>query len=174
MISKVKSLEEIVEIIKELKKQGKTIVTTNGAFDLIHVGHVRNLEFCKKQGDVLIVGLNSDSSIKQYKSEKRPIIPQDQRAEVISGLESVDYIFIFNETFPIPFLEKIKPDVHVKGSEYVRKLPETEIVEKNGGKIVFRPIPKDEPCTTKIIKKITETSGDNKWMLLMILKKRKF
>ena len=78
--------------------------------------------------------------------------------EICNLQEQLNNILTINKSF----LEKIKPDVHVKGSEYVRKLPETEIVEKNGGKIVFRPIPKDEPCTTKIIKKITETSGDNK------------
>lgn len=162
MISKIKTLDEIVEIVLKLKKQGKTIVTTNGAFDIIHVGHVRNLEFCKSQGDVLIVGLNSDSSIKKYKSTKRPIMPENQRAEVLSGLGVVDHIFIFDETLPIPFLEKIKPDVHVKGSEYEKELPEKEVVEKYGGKIIFRIIPNNEPCTSEIIKEIINKYGDEK------------
>ena len=160
MIDKIKTLDEILEILPELRKQGKKIITTNGAFDIIHVGHVRNLKFCKSHGDILIVGLNSDSSIKKYKSIKRPIIPEKQRAEVISGFESVDYVFIFEETTPINFLEKIKPDFHIKGSEYKKRLPETDVVEKYGGKIIFRPIPKDEPCTSGIIKTIIEKYGD--------------
>ena len=162
MIEKIKTLDEILEIISKLKKQGKSIVTTNGAFDVIHVGHVRNLEFCKVHGDVLIVGLNSDSSIKKYKSVKRPIIPQKQRAEVLSGLKSVDYVFIFEEKTPLGFLEKIQPNIHIKGNEYKGRLPETDVVEKYGGKIVFRPIPKDEPCTSEIIKNIVEKYGDEK------------
>ena len=161
MRKKIKTLSEIVVIVNDLKKQGKKIVTTNGAFDLIHVGHVRNLEFCKSLGDILIVGINSDNSIKKYKSSKRPIIPEKQRCEVISGFESVDYVFVFDEKLPISFLEKLKPDIHVKGNEYVGNLPEKEVVEKHGGKIVFRQIPKEEPNTTKIIKKILEKYGDD-------------
>lgn len=162
MIEKIKTLDEILKLLTKLKEQKKIIVTTNGAFDIIHVGHVRNLEFCKSQGDILIVGLNSDSSIKKYKSEKRPIISEKERAEVLSGLSSIDYIFIFDEELPINFLEKIKPDVHVKGSEYKKKLPETDVVEKNNGKIVFRQIPFNEPCTSDIIKKIIVKYGDER------------
>ncbi len=162
MIEKIKTLDELLDILPEIRKQGKKIITTNGAFDLIHVGHIRNLEFCKSQGDILIVGVNSDSSIKKYKSPKRPIIPEKQRAEVVSGLGSVDYVFVFEELTPIEFLEKIKPDIHIKGSEYKKRLPETDVVEKYGGKIIFRPIPKDEPCTSEIIKTIIDKYGDNK------------
>ncbi len=154
MSKKIKSVDEIGQIAGELKEKGKKIVTTNGAFDLLHAGHIRNLQFCKAQGDVLIVGLNSDSSIKKYKSEKRPIIPQRQRAEVLAALESVDYVVIFPETTPLNLLKIIKPDVHVKGSEYKKGLIEQDIIEKNNGKIVFFEKDPKGLSTSKIIEKI--------------------
>jgi rfaE bifunctional protein nucleotidyltransferase chain/domain len=160
MYTKVKTIDEIREIVRLKRKKGKKIVTTNGAFDMLHVGHARCLDFAKKQGDVLVVGLNSDLSIKRYKSEKRPIIPEKERVELLSYLTCVDYIILFGEETPLNFLNTIKPDIHVKGIEYRKNLLEKKLVEKNGGKIVFREREDKEVTTSKIIDKILKSYGE--------------
>src|SRR5204862_2624113 len=101
-----------------LKAGGKRIVTLNGSFDLLHVGHLHILREAKRQGDVLIVGLNSDASVRGYKGPARPIIPRAERARMLLALRAVDYVHIFDEAVPMPFLEQVKPNVHVNGSEY--------------------------------------------------------
>jgi len=133
---KIVSFLDIEKISSELKKQGKVIVTTNGAFDILHYGHVMSLEKAKSYGDILIIGLNSDSSIKQYKSLDRPIISQEYRAKMLASLEIVDYVVIFDETNPIKFLSYVKPNFHVK-SKLGFKGIEKDIVEKNNGKIIL-------------------------------------
>lgn len=150
---KIKTREEIRKIAEELKKKGKKIVTCNGSFDILHIGHVKFLEEARKQGDILIVGLNSDSSIKKYKDETRPIIQQQDRAEMLAALEAVDYITIYDEEVPMPFLEAVKPDIHVNGEEYGYDCIEAEAVKKNNGKIYLVKIYKDF-STTKLIEKI--------------------
>lgn len=153
---KIKTLEELKEIIKKLKKQNKKIVTTNGVFDILHLGHVKYLEEAKKLGDVLIVAINSDSSTKQIKGPKRPINNQEARAQVLSALEFVDFIVIFNETDPIKILLEIKPNIHVKGGDYkINQIIEKDIVEKNNGKIVLIPEIKGY-STTDLINKIID------------------
>ena len=132
---KIKTRKEIEEISRKLKKEGKVIVTCNGTFDLLHPGHVKFLKDAKEQGDILIVGLNSDSSIKKYKSKNRPIIPEGSRADVVSALECVDYVTIFEEKDPRELLSVIKPDVHVNGEEYGMDCIEAEVVRKNGGRL---------------------------------------
>ncbi len=132
---KIKSLKEICDIVHDLRWQGKTIITTNGSYDIFHAGHVRQLEQSKEYGDVLIVGLNSDASVKAYKSEDRPIIPQAYRAEVVAALACVDFVFLFDEVNPIAFLEKIQPDVHTNDISYGQECVERETVEKYGGRI---------------------------------------
>lgn len=136
MNEKIKTRSEIETISRELRKQKKKIVTTNGAFDILHVGHVKSLEKAKSFGNVLIVGLNSDSSVRQYKSPDRPIINQEDRAEMLAALEAVDYVVIFNEPDPRNFLKAVKPDFHVK-SKLGYKGIEKDVVEKNGGKIIL-------------------------------------
>ena len=148
------SRKDLPDLIKNIRKQGKTIVTTNGAFDILHVGHLKSLKFAKKYGDVLIVGLNSDSSIKEYKNENRPIIPENQRAEMLSSINYVDYVTLFEEKTPCELLEIIKPDIHVKGSEYEENIPEKEIVERNGGKVMFIKRGSEDVSTTQIINKV--------------------
>jgi D-beta-D-heptose 7-phosphate kinase / D-beta-D-heptose 1-phosphate adenosyltransferase len=118
-----------------LKAEGKRIVTLNGSFDLMHAGHLYILEEARKQGDVLIVGLNSDASIKQYKGPTRPIIPEDYRARMLLALRTVDYVHLFDETEPMPFLEEVKPHVHVNGSEYGADCIEAPTVKRHGGRI---------------------------------------
>lgn len=159
-MNKIKTRDEIREIADELRKQGKKIVTCNGAFDLIHIGHLKFLQEAKALGDVLIVGLNSDKSIKQYKSKDRPFIPEQYRAELISGFECVDYITIFDETVPMPFIESVKPDVHVNGEDYGYDCIEKPIVEKYGGKIYIVKNYKDF-STSKLIQKIMDVYGKN-------------
>src|SRR5580704_3026242 len=123
--NKIKSLNQIKKIADTAKAKGSVIVTTNGCFDILHVGHVHNLKKAKSHGDILIVGINSDASVRRYKGKSRPIVPQRERAEVLAALGAVDYVFIFDDDTPIPWISKIKPHIHAKGGD--RKL--SEIVE---------------------------------------------
>jgi D-beta-D-heptose 7-phosphate kinase/D-beta-D-heptose 1-phosphate adenosyltransferase len=118
-IEKIKSAEEIAEIVKKLRAEnpGIKIVTTNGTFDIMHAGHVKSLREAKTFGDILIVGLNSDSSVKSYKSPNRPIISQDDRSLMMASLEMVDYVLIFYELDPNRWLAMIDPDIHVKSKQ---------------------------------------------------------
>ena len=108
-MGKVVSWEELAKLSEELKKKGRRIVTTNGIFDLMHIGHVGFLKLAKQHGDVLFVGINSDESTRRLKGPTRPVFPQDQRAEILAALEMVDYVAVFNETDPRAFLEQVKP-----------------------------------------------------------------
>lgn len=153
-MKKVKTLAEIAKIAKRAKDKGLKVVTTNGCFDLIHVGHIRNLERAKSLGDVLIVGINSDNSARKLKGKNRPIITAKERAEVIGSLSSVDYVFIFGDLAPTRWLAKVKPNIHVKGGD--RKLCEIlerHILEKIGAKLIFLPIVKGK-STSALIEKI--------------------
>ncbi len=133
---RVLSREQLSKKIEELRKSGKNIVTTNGCFDILHVGHVRTLERARAFGDVLVVGLNSDASVKKLKGETRPIMPQADRAELLASLRCVDYVSIFDEDTPVEFLKAIKPNVHVKGADYTpASLAETPVVESFGGRV---------------------------------------
>jgi len=148
--------ENIEKIVGKLKRENKKIVFTNGCFDLLHRGHIDYLNKAKNLGDVLIVGLNSDSSVKKLKGEKRPIIDEESRAFVLSNLKSVDYVVIFDDLTPINLIKKIKPDIHVKGGDYTKEsLPETPIIESFGGKVKI--IKADlTHSTSNIIKKIND------------------
>lgn len=159
--SKIVSLEKLEIIVADLKKQSKKIVTTNGAFDILHVGHKRALEASRALGDVLIVGVNSDSSVKQYKSYLRPIMPENDRAEMLAGLACLDYVTIFNETDPKNFLELVKPNIHTKSGDYkAEELKETPTVIKNGGEVVIIPYVSGQ-STTNVIEKIIKIYGQS-------------
>ncbi len=152
-MGKVILLQDLLQNITNLKSSGKKIVFTNGCFDIIHVGHIRYLREAKKLGDILIVGLNSDFSVRTLKP-KRPIIPDFQRAEVLSALEMVDYVVIFNEDTPYEIIHAIKPDVLVKGGDW-RK---SDIV---GSDLVaeVHSLPYIENISTSlIVKKIIDTT----------------
>lgn len=154
--SKIRNLDEIVRITARAKKRGLKIVTTNGCFDIIHVGHIRNLAYAKSLGDLLVVGLNSDASVRKLKGRNRPIVPAKERAEVLVALACVDYVFFFGTHFPMPWLKKIKPDIHVKGAGSVAnaaELPENKTVEQNGGRTMLAPYVSGK-STTNIVKKI--------------------
>jgi rfaE bifunctional protein nucleotidyltransferase chain/domain len=137
----IKTLNELENLVENLKKQNKKIVTTNGVFDILHVGHIRYLKEAKNFGDVLIVAINSDPSVKQLKKgPNRPRIGENERAEVLAALECVDYVYVFNEPNPIEVLKVIKPDVHVKGGDYeIEQIIEKDVVEKNNGRIELIP-----------------------------------
>lgn len=135
MNGKIKTQDEIIKLTHDFKIQGKKIVTYNGSFDLLHAGHVLSIKEAKSQGDILIILLNSDKSIHCYKSSKRPIVSQENRAELLAALEDVDFVIIFDEINPKSILDKIKPDIHCNGSDWGKNCIEREVVEKNGGKI---------------------------------------
>lgn len=135
---KLRTKEEIKEEVNHLRRLCPSIkiVTTNGSFDLMHSGHLYSLEKAHSYGDKLIVGLNSDESIKKYKSKDRPIIPEQERVKMLSALEVVDYVVVFNETDPCDFLSYVKPNFHVKSKSGFKGI-ETSVVEENGGKIIL-------------------------------------
>ena len=138
MPEKIRSLDELAAIRPQWA--GKTVVWTNGCFDLIHAGHVRSLQAAKALGDILIVGLNSDSSVRAIKGAGRPLVCEEDRAAVIAALECVDYVTVFFETDPGAALAKLRPDIHCKGVDYQnRAIPERAVVESYGGKIYFLP-----------------------------------
>jgi len=146
-----KSLSELKAIRFKLKAEGKKVVFTNGVFDLIHSGHVDYLSKAKKLGDVLIVGLNSDESVKRIKGDKRPILKQEERSYILSNLKPVDYVIFFDEGTPEKLISEIIPDILVKGADWaVEKIVGKEIVEKNGGKVMNIEFVNDQ-STSKII-----------------------
>lgn len=155
MNRKIKSLDKLTKIISRVKKQGKKIVTYNGGFDVLHIGHVLSIQEAKAQGDILIIPLNSDSSIRLYKGPNRPILPQNERASMLAALEAVDYVTIFNEINPKKVLDAIKPDIHCNGSDWGKNCIERETVERNGGRIHILTWQKGY-STTDVIKQILE------------------
>jgi rfaE bifunctional protein nucleotidyltransferase chain/domain len=162
MQHKIKSQEELSEIVERIKQEDKTIVTTNGSFDILHSAHANLLHQAKQEGDILIVLLNSDSSIKKNKGPTRPVIPQDERAKMLSALESTDYIIIFEEDTPLKLLELIKPDKHVKGGSFIesRINEEKSLLESWDGK--FIPLPLEQGLsTTNIIDNILKSNTKN-------------
>ncbi len=143
MREKIKERKELLRIIKNLKAKGKRIVFTNGCFDLLHLGHVRYLEEAKALGDVLVVGVNSDSSVRKLKGPKRPILPQKERTEILSGLGCVDYITIFNEADPLKLITSLKPNFLVKGGDWTKEqIVGREVVERSGGELAIIPFVK--------------------------------
>jgi rfaE bifunctional protein nucleotidyltransferase chain/domain len=150
------SLSELKAIRSMLKAEGKKVVFTNGVFDLIHSGHVDYLSKAKKLGDVLIVGLNSDNSVKRIKGDKRPILKQKERAFILSNLKPVDFVLLFDEDTPEKLISEIIPDILVKGADWaVEKIVGREVVEKNGGKVMNIEFVNDQ-STSKIIDLIVQ------------------
>ncbi len=132
---KIKSINNLKEIIPRLKCSGKKIVFTNGCFDILHYGHVKYLEDARNIGDILIVAINSDASVKRLKGKKRPMMNQGDRSKVIAALESVDYVTIFNEDTPLKTIKLIKPDILVKGSDWKGNIVGSDFVAGYGGKV---------------------------------------
>jgi len=152
----VTDIKKLMEVCKQYKSSGKTIVMTNGCFDILHAGHTYILEESKKLGDILIVALNSDISIKKIKSQDRPIISQNDRAYVLSCLSSVDHIILFDDETPEIIISKLLPDILVKGSDYKdKKIAGEETLLKNNKKIVLLDLVNGK-SSTSIIEKISK------------------
>jgi glycerol-3-phosphate cytidylyltransferase len=142
--------------VAQLKSQGKTVVFTNGCFDILHAGHVRYLQAARELGDCLIVGLNSDLSVRNLKGPSRPINGEEDRAEVLSALSAVDYVVIFSESTAEKLVQELQPDFYVKGGDYnIKALPEAKLVAVYGGRTILIP---EVPgrSSSNIIKKINE------------------
>ena len=156
---KVVELKELKKITSKAKKEGKIVVWTNGCFDLMHVGHILYLQHARAHGDLLVVGLNSDASISDFKGPSRPIVEESQRAKLLASLTCVDYVVIFPDTTPIDLIDALKPDVYVKGGDYTIDTidqNERQLVEGYGGQIALMP-GVDGMSTTSIIEKILTT-----------------
>ena len=154
MMKEIKTSDEIVEIRKQLRSENKKVVFTNGVFDILHSGHVDYLTKSKALGDILIVGLNSDKSVKNIKGDKRPIIDQENRAIILASLKPVDFVVLFDEDTPAKLIEAIIPDVLVKGADWaLDKIEGRETVIKNGGEVKNIKFV-NEQSTSKIIHKI--------------------
>jgi len=134
---KILSREAMVSERARLKADGRSVVFTNGTFDLLHAGHATYLEFARQQGDCLILGLNSDASIQRIKGPKRPIIAEPYRARMVAALECIDYVVVFDEDEPVELIEAVIPDVLVKGKDWAHYVAGREVVEAHGGKIVL-------------------------------------
>lgn len=134
--NKIKYLPQIVEAVKKIKQKNKKIVFTNGCFDILHAGHVNYLSKAKSLGDVLVVGLNSDRSVKKLKGKSRPIIAQKNRAILLAALEAVDFVVVFNDPTPLKLIKLVKPDVLVKGGDWKKQnIVGYDFVESYGGKV---------------------------------------
>ena len=156
--SKLKSKNALSMILARLRGRGKKIVFTNGCFDILHYGHAKYLEAAKAKGDILVVGINSDSSVKKIKGPGRPIVGQDYRARMVAALESVDFTVIFSEETPAGLIESLKPDVLVKGGDWkIKDIVGAEFVRGRGGKVYSIRFVKGF-STTKVIKKIGKVS----------------
>jgi rfaE bifunctional protein nucleotidyltransferase chain/domain len=162
MMNKIKTRDEIKDICDRLRAEAKKIATTNGSFDVLHMAHVKFLQEAKANADVLVVLLNSDSSVKAFKGEKRPIVPENERAGMLAALECVDYVVMFSEDKPLELLKEIKPDFHIKGGTFIpeRVKEEKELVESWGGEHVT--LPESEGySTTNLINKILDSHKDD-------------
>jgi rfaE bifunctional protein nucleotidyltransferase chain/domain len=143
-VPKVLDLNSLLELRQRWQHEGKVVVWTNGCFDLLHVGHIRNLQAARQLGDVLVVGVNSDASVRQLKGPARPILPEAERAELLAALECVSHVLVFVEPTPEAILAQLRPDIHCKGADYGpphnKPIPEAALVQAYGGRIAFLPL----------------------------------
>src|SRR5581483_6218280 len=150
----------LAETAAQLRRAGKTVVFTNGCFDILHPGHIHTLTRAKALGDVLIVGINSDASVKRLKGERRPILEQDERAVMLAALEVVDYVTVFEEDTPLALIQLLKPNVLVKGGDWnAEAVVGREVVEASGGKVALIPY-QEGFSTTDIIERVLEVYKD--------------
>ncbi len=151
MIGKILSLDELLGMRQGLRAAGKTVVFTNGVFDLLHVGHVRYLASARAQGDVLVVAINSDQTVSKLKGEGRPVISESERAEILAALRCVDYVTIFDDMSPRSLIAELLPDVLVKGGDYgLDEIHGREEVEAAGGKVISLPFVQGASTSTVI------------------------
>jgi len=153
--TRIVSRNELVEIADKAKRAGHRIVLANGCFDVLHVGHVRYLEAAKALGDLLIVGINSDEQTRKLKGEGRPLVPEDQRAEIVSAIDAVDFVTIFTEPTVKELLLALKPDIQAKGTDYTAEsVPERDVVRSFGGRVAIVGDPKDH-SSSEMIEKVS-------------------
>jgi D-beta-D-heptose 7-phosphate kinase/D-beta-D-heptose 1-phosphate adenosyltransferase len=156
MIEKVLSKESLKPKLDALRREGKKIVFTNGCFDILHVGHVRYLQEARKLGDILVLGLNSDTSVRTLKGEKRPLVPQDERADVLAAIEVIDFVTIFDEETPFELIGYLRPDLLVKGGDWAEdQIVGGDIVKTWGGRVVVAPLIPGR-STTNVVEKILQ------------------
>ncbi|HSV73006.1 MAG TPA: D-glycero-beta-D-manno-heptose 1-phosphate adenylyltransferase [Chthonomonadales bacterium] len=156
---KVVSREDLGRAVAGARAGGRRIVFTNGCFDILHIGHVRYLADARALGDLLVVGLNSDASVRRLKGERRPLVPQDERAEMLAHLASVDLVCIFEEDRPDDLIRIVRPDVHAKGGDYrADELPEAPLVRSLGGQVAIVPLVEGR-STTLIVNRIVSLYG---------------
>ena len=157
---KIYQRSELASVLQQAKSDGNVVVTTNGCFDVLHLGHLRYLQAARQLGDLLVVAVNSDSSVRHLKGENRPLVPEEERAEMLAGLECVDYVVIFPELTPIDLLSELKPNIHVKGGDYkLEQLIERDVVEANGGQVIVG-LNVPGKSTTNLIEVICERYKD--------------
>ena len=157
--SKVHTLKTLLPVIEEHRGNGEAIVLANGCFDLLHVGHIRYLQGARGLGDVLVVGLNSDDSVRVLKGPGRPLMPQEERAEILSAIQFVDYVVIFDETTVVHLLKTLKPHIHCKGTDYTEEsVPEREVALSYGGRVAIAGDPKNH-STRNFINEILRKLG---------------
>ncbi len=153
---KIKTLSGLKQEITRLKAKGKKIVFTNGCFDILHYGHAQYLQAARNKGDILVVAVNSDSSIRKIKGKSRPIVDENNRLKLLSALESIDYLILFKETTPLSVIKEIKPDVLVKGADWDKnKIAGSDFVASYGGRVLTIKLVKGL-STTNLIKKIAK------------------
>lgn len=153
---KIKALPEIKDIVSRHQENGKTVIFTNGCFDFLHVGHIRYLEAARALGDILVLGLNGDKSVRAIKGPGRPLMDQQERAEIMAALECVDYIVVFDDLRADRLLAELKPDVHAKGTDYTQEtVPERDTVLSYGGTIAIVGDSKDH-STRDYLRRIRE------------------
>jgi rfaE bifunctional protein nucleotidyltransferase chain/domain len=150
-LTRIVKRDELITLVEAERRSGKRIVFANGCFDVLHVGHVRYLEAARALGHLLTVGINSDEQARRLKGEGRPLVPQDQRAEIISSLEAVDLVTIFSEPTVTELLLAVKPDIHAKGTDYTEEsVPERDVVRSYGGRVAIVGDPKDHSSSEMI------------------------
>jgi rfaE bifunctional protein nucleotidyltransferase chain/domain len=155
---KILSREALLEAAAAVRAAGRTVVFANGAFDLLHAGHVRYLQAARREADWLVVGINSDRSVRLGKGDGRPIVPEAERAEIVSALACVDAVVLFDETSPASLLAALKPEIHAKGTDYTAEsVPEREVVASYGGRTAIVGDPKDH-ATTDLIERIKRSA----------------
>jgi len=154
MSEKIFGCEKLKEKVQALKREGKRIVFTNGCFELLHIGHVRYLSAAKAEGDILVVGVNSDRSVREIKGQSRPVVPENERTEVLASLACIDFVTLFDEPDPLVTIRTLMPDVLVKGADWEEDaIVGKDVVEANGGRVVRIPLTQGA-STTGIIEKI--------------------
>ena len=156
--AKIKNLRELRKEISRLKAKGKRVAFTNGCFDLLHYGHVKYLEDAKRKGDILVVAINQDASIRRIKGDKRPIVNEQDRARIVAALESVDYVTLFKEDTPLKVIKLLKPDILVKGADWNKdNIVGADFVLSYGGRVATIKLVKGR-STSGLIEKIAKIS----------------